>query len=224
MDGMAGNDEVSIYGGGFPITTTPILAGGEGNDTVKGGGNTEDLLIDGDGAGADYLYAYNWDDDLLNNEGEDHLYGGPGNDLLVSSTTCDGDLLQGAEASEGDAPAKNDASWTQLQSGTTGVDLEKHTAGSGYGAEGPFCGTGSVDTLRNIAAVEGSNQRDLIYGDAAENLLIGHKGEDEMYGREGVDTINSIDVAGSPEADVDGGGPGTDVCLSDSLDVLKSCP
>jgi Ca2+-binding RTX toxin-like protein len=224
MDGMTGEDEVSIYGGGFPITTTPVLNGGEGSDLVKGGGNTEDVLVDGDGIGNDTLYAYNWDDELLNNEGEDHLYGGPGNDLLVSATTCEGDLLQGAEAGEGDSPAKNDASWAQLPSIGVTVDLQKQNAGNAYGAEGPFCGSGAVDTLRNISDVEGSSQRDMIYGDGNPNLLLGHAGQDELYGREGADTLNSLDAPGTPEADVDGGGPGSDNCIHDGLDTLNSCP
>jgi Ca2+-binding RTX toxin-like protein len=170
------------------------------------------------------LYAYNWDDELLNNEGEDHLYGGPGNDLLVSATTCEGDVLQGAEATESDAPAKNDASWAQLPSVGVTVDLEKHDAGSGYGAGGPSCAGGSVDTLANISDVEGSSQRDLIYGDANPNLLLGHAGQDELFGREGADTLNSLDAPGHPEADLDGGGPGTDNCIYDGLDTLSGCP
>lgn len=163
---------------------------------------------------------------LCHAPGADHLYGGNGNDLLVSATTCDGDFLDGAEGEAGDGAAKNDASWAQLpeESGGTAVDLLAGLSGSAYVGGAPSCPSGSTDTLSNIDDVEGSSQRDLIYGDENPNLLIGHRGEDELFARGGEDTINSIDVAGSAEADVDGGGPGTDECIYDSLDTLNSCP
>jgi Ca2+-binding RTX toxin-like protein len=227
MAGMAGNDRLAISVSEQSWeTTTPILTGGEGNDELIGSGNTEDLLVDGNGSGADTLKAFAYDDGLLNNEGSDTLEGGNGNDLLVTSGTCEGDTLQGAESGNADGAAQNSASFAQVPTGSPGVvaDLEsegefKGTAGNTYSA-GPACSSGSLDKLRNIDDIEATNGNDILYGDKFENNLLGRPGKDEIWGREGNDNLEAKDG----EADVGGGGPGTDSCTLDAgIDSFASC-
>ncbi len=136
LAGMGGDDKLNLAGNNseWPQTVTPVLLGGEGNDTLIGSGGTEDVLVDGDGPGNDTLYGYGLDDALLNNEGADNLQAGAGSDLLLSATTCDGDVLQGAEGKRGDKEDVNNASWSQLPSYAGGVvaDLGHKTAGSQF--------------------------------------------------------------------------------------------
>jgi Ca2+-binding RTX toxin-like protein len=226
MAGMAGNDKLTLgIGEKFWETTTPIMLGGEGNDEVNGSAFTEDLLVDGNGTGADTLKAFSYDDALMNNEGADTLEGGNGNDLLVSSGTCEGDTLQGAEASEADGTAQNSGSFAQVPAGSPGVvaDLEsegnfKGTAGNAY-AGGPSCSAGSLDKLRNLDDLEATNGNDILYGDSHENNLLGRSGKDQLWGREGNDNLEAKDS----EVDEGGGGPGTDTCTLDGIDKFSSC-
>ncbi|HEX6455115.1 MAG TPA: calcium-binding protein [Solirubrobacterales bacterium] len=226
MEGMAGNDKLSLnVSEQLWETTTPIMLGGEGNDEVLGSPHTEDLLVDGNGSGEDTLKAFSYDDALMNNEGADTLEGGNGNDLLVSSGTCDGDTLQGAAAGEGDGTAQNSASFAQVPEGAPGVvaDLEsegefKGTAGNSYSG-GPSCTSGSLDKLRNIDDLEATNGNDILFGDKFENNLLGRPGKDEIWGRAGNDNIEAKDGV----AEVGGGGAGTDTCTLDASDSFNSC-
>jgi Ca2+-binding RTX toxin-like protein len=237
LAGIAGDDWLSIAGHKpeWEGTTTPVLLGGEGNDELVGSSQTEDVLVDGDGYGNDRLSALGRDDALLNNEGFDLLQGGRGSDLLVSSTTCEGDELQGAESKAGDPLGVNSASWAPLPGWASGVvaDLATGTAGateyyvtrpataaSSAATSGPFCYWGTVDQLRNIDDLEGSNQSDSLAGDSGSNNLLGRRGEDELDGRGGPDSIEAQDG----EHDTVDGGAGPDLCSYDkNLDSVSSC-
>lgn len=220
LAGLGGDDRLSLYLGAFPETATAIVLGGEGSDVLRGSGSTEDVLVDGPGAGDDALYAYGYDDALINNEGVDTLQGGNGNDLLVSATTCDGDTLQGAESGNADGAAVNNASWAQLAAGGVVADLATGTAGNLYSA-GPACGAGSLSLTRNIDALEGSAQDDVLFGDGADNNLLGRPGHDGLWGRAGDDNIEAAD--GAPDSV--GGSSGVDTCSYDSgLDSVNGCP
>jgi Ca2+-binding RTX toxin-like protein len=226
MAGMAGNDRLSVsITETFWETTTPIMLGGEGSDELLGSGHTEDLLVDGNGAGNDTLRAYAFDDGLLNNEGADTLEGGNGNDLLLSAGTCEGDTLQGAESGAADGLAQNSASFAKVLEGGSGLvaDLEsegewKGTAGSSYSA-GPACAAGSLDKLRNVDDLEGTNNADILYGDSHENNLLGRPGKDQIWARGGNDNVEAKDG----EAEEGGGGAGTDTCTLDGSDKFSSC-
>jgi len=227
MAGMAGNDKLSLgIGEQFWETTTPIMLGGEGNDEVNGSGFTEDLVVDGNGNGNDILRAFGYDDALMNNEGADTLEGGNGNDLLVTSGTCEGDTLQGAQASLSDGIAQNSASFAQVPVGAPPVvaDLEsegefKGSAGSAYSG-GPFCATGALDKLRNTDDLEATSGNDVLYGDKFDNNLLGRLGKDQLWGRKGND---NIEAATDKEVDEGGGGEGTDTCTLDAIDKFSSC-
>jgi Ca2+-binding RTX toxin-like protein len=219
LGGMSGDDKFSLEG--FPETTTPVMLGGEGNDELNSSLGTEDMLVDGNGGGNDVLRAYAYDDALINNEGADNLQGGNGNDLLLSASNCNGDVLQGAESGNGDGAAVNSTSWAKLPVGLPGIaaDIEKGKAGDTWSGGAPACSSGTVGTLANIDDLEGSSGNDQLYGDSAGNNLLGRLGKDEIYGRAGIDRIEAQDGA----AEVGGGGEGSDSCVLDASDKFNSC-
>lgn len=219
LSGGSGNDTLTLEG--FPETTTPVLLGGEGSDELTAANGTEDVLVDGTGAGNDTLRSGNYDDALIQNEGADNLQGGNGNDLLLSAANCEGDTLQGAASGEGDGSAVNSSSWAKLPTGLPGIvaDLEKGKAGDAWSGGIPACSSGAVGVLLNIDDLEGSSGNDQLYGDAAGNNLLGRLGKDEIYGRAGADRIEAQDEI----AEVGGGGEGTDSCVLDASDKFASC-
>jgi Ca2+-binding RTX toxin-like protein len=223
MAGLGGNDHLAVGGGGFPLASGPILLGGEGNDKLVGSGTTEDVLVDGNGTGADTLEGYGYDDWLTNNGGLDLLEGGAGNDLLLSTTNCEGDTLDGGEAERSDGEGRNNASWAKLPApaGVTAM-LESLSAGSYYNeeTEEPACTSGTPDQLFGIDDLEGSNQSDALFGNGGANVIKGHHGEDVLYGEGGPDEIEAQDG----EKDKLGGGEGEDLCIIDTeLDERSGC-
>ncbi len=223
LAGMGHDDQVNIYQGGFAENTSTVLLGGPGNDSIWGSGSTEDVLIDGDGN--DYLTSFGWDDVLVNNGGADTLQGGNGNDLLLSTEICGGDVLHGARYEEGDAAGENSASWAKLPApnGVT-ASLESGIAGNYY-SSGPKCGFGSLSQLLAIDDLEGSSQSDALYGDSLGNGILGRLGDDFLYGRAGVDQMQAGENARRDGVDVVRGDGGVDnLCEHDSLDDIQTCP
>lgn len=224
LAGMAGNDTLTLES--FPELSTPMLLGGEGNDTLTAGNGTEDMLVDGNGNGEDILRSNNYDDALINNEGKDTLEGGLGNDLLLSVAICEGDTLDGAKSSEGDGSDVNSSSWAKLpvSEGSPGVvaNLESGAAGN---LAGPACTSGEPAKLLRIDDLEGSTGIDKLVGDGNANNLLGRLSSDELLGQAGSDNIESADDG---VKDTVGGGAPTaspgDTCRYDkALDSISGC-
>jgi Ca2+-binding RTX toxin-like protein len=186
LAGMGGDD--TLTAAGFPSSVTVVIAGGEGSDSLNGGDASEDVLVDGPEAGADVLNAFAGDDALLHNGGADRLYGGEGNDLFLSSSVCDGNLLSGGNG-------RDNASWARFGEGVA-VDLGSGQAGRPGVGGAPSCG-GGLDSLQEIEDLEGSNFADAFFGDAGPNQLLGHEGPDIYYAGAGADSI----LANSGDAD-----------------------
>jgi len=187
LAGMGGDD--ALTAGGFPSTVTIVLAGGDGSDSLNGGDASEDVLVDGPDAGADVLNGFGGDDALLHNGGADRLYGGEGNDLFLSDSVCDGNLLSGGNG-------RDNASWARFDEAVS-ADLASGQAGRpGAGGE-PSCAGGGVDALTETEDLEGSKFDDAFFGDAGPNQLLGHEGADVYYARAGADSI----LANSGDAD-----------------------
>lgn len=186
LAGMDGDDVV--VAANFPATVSVVLLGGEGADSLTGGSESEDVLVDGFGAGADALDAQGSDDALLHNGGADRIYGGDGNDLFLSNSVCDGNLLAGG-------PGRDNASWARFKEGV-GASLGLGQAGRPGPGEAPSC-SGALDSLAEIEDLEGSNSADSFYGDGGPNQLLGHKGADTYRAGAGQDSI----LANSADAD-----------------------
>jgi Ca2+-binding RTX toxin-like protein len=224
LAGMAGNDTLTLEG--FPELSTPVLLGGEGNDTLTAGNGTEDMLVDGNGSGEDILRSNNYDDALINNEGKDIVEGGLGNDLLLSVAICEGDTLDGAKSSEGDGADVNSSSWAKLpvSEGAAGV-VANLEAGSAGNLAGPACTSGTPATLVRIDDLEGSTGVDKLVGDGNANNLLGRLSADELLGQAGSDNIESAEDG---VKDVVGGGAPTtspgDSCRYDkAFDSISGC-
>ncbi len=231
LAGLKGDDNLSIAGGAFTLATAPVLLGGEGNDTITGGNESEDALVDGNGSGADHLKGLRGDDWLTNNQGVDVLEGGRGNDTILSTTICDGDTLYGAEEGEGDGVDRNEASWEKLPASLGGAlaELEAQSAGNYYveATEEPGCTSGTPMRLIGFDDLKGSPQADTLVGGAGTNLITGELGQDSLFGGGGNDEIlarDTYNLAPQPEKDRVKGGAGEDRCVVDTeLDERSEC-
>ncbi|MFN8160473.1 MAG: calcium-binding protein [Solirubrobacterales bacterium] len=225
LAGRAGSDSLAMSS--FPDTASPVLLGGEGGDSnLSGGGVTEDLLVDGPGASNDSLTAWGRDDALLNNEGDDNLQGGNGNDLLLSAVLCGGDTLQGAASGAGDGSDKNNASWFQSDIGVfanlspvNGGDR----AGNAADANGPTCTAGTTDTLANIDDLEGSPQGDTLVGEKNVNLILGHQAADVMKSLGADDNIDAQDKTADTTVDCGESVNDNDTANVDGSDSPSHC-
>jgi len=188
LAGMGGND--TITASSFPATVSVVAIGGEGNDMITGGEESEDILVDGPGGGADVLSALGRDDALTHNGGADELLGGDGNDLFLSNSVCDGERIVGGAA-------RDNASWARFGEGVE-ANLSSGAAGRPGGGEAPSCGGGTLDSLSEVEDLEGSNSADVFYGDGGPNQLLGHAGADVYYAGAGEDSI----LANSGDADI----------------------
>ncbi len=195
LAGMDGDD--SIDAAGFPSTTTVVALGGQGSDSLDGGDASEDVLVDGPGTGpgsADVLASFAGDDALLHNGGADQRFGGTGNDLFLSVSICDGDLIGGGAD-------RDNASWARLKPGAAGANLGTGWAGEPGAGGAPVCSTGDLDRLQEIEDLEGSEAGDSFYGDPGPNQLLGHKGPDTYAAGAGNDTILANSAALGPDVD-----------------------
>lgn len=188
LAGMDGND--TITASSFPATVSVVAIGGEGNDAITGGEESEDILVDGPGGGADVLNALGRDDALTHNGGADELLGGNGNDLFLSNSVCDGERIVGGEG-------RDNASWARFGEGVE-ANLATGAAGRPGSGEAPNCGGGPLDSITEVEDLEGSSFGDVFYGDAGPNQLLGHPGPDVFFAGAGEDSI----LANSGDADI----------------------
>jgi hypothetical protein len=187
--GLGGDDTLTATG--FPLTTSVILLGGEGEDHLTDG-PTEDALVDG--AGDDVVDAAAGDDAVPNNGGADVLHAGPGEDLFISNAVCDGDLLDGG-------PDRDNANWANFGSAIA-IDMGAQKAGLAEGGMQPHCPSAPLLTsLEAIEDTEGTNLGDVMIGDAGPNQLLGRPGPDSYFAAGGDDSI--LANSGTPTPDPD---------------------
>jgi Ca2+-binding RTX toxin-like protein len=186
--GMDGNDVIAASS--FPATVSVVAIGGEGSDSIGGGEESEDILVDGPGEGADVLNALGGDDALTHNGGGDELLGGNGNDLFLSNSVCDGERIGGGGG-------RDNASWARFGEGVE-ANLASGAVGRPGAGEAPSCGGEPLGSLSEIEDLEGSNSADVFYGDAGPNQLLGHQGPDVYFAGAGEDSI----LANSGDADL----------------------
>lgn len=177
LAGLAGAD--NLVASGFPEETAVIVLGGEGGDHLTGG-QTEDALVDG--AGDDVADAAGGDDAVPNNGGTDDLHAGTGEDLFVSDSICDGDLLDGG-------PDRDNANWANFDEAVS-IDMSAKAAGRIGGSGQPACPSTSLLTqLDALEDVEATSLDDRLVGDSGDNQLLGRPGHDFYAAAAGNDTI-----------------------------------
>jgi Ca2+-binding RTX toxin-like protein len=198
--GMAGNDRLTASG--LPATTSLVMLGGEGNDELTGGNESDDTLVDG--PGNDTLRGLGGDDALLNNQGVDHLLGEAGNDLFLSTAICEGDTIEGGEG-------RDNSSWAKFGEGVD-ARLDLGIAGRPGAGGAVQCGGGTPDTLSGIEDLEGTGAADTFYGNAENNQLLGHSGPDTYLAGGGEDSILANSADSDPVIDC---GEGIDIAVID---------
>ncbi len=202
--GLGGDD--TLRADRFPDAVSVVISGGEGSDAVTGG-EGEDVLVDGsdeEGPGDDVLEALGGDDALTNNGGADALHGGAGNDLFLSTSLCDGDLIDGG-------PQRDNASWSKFDAPVE-ARLDAGVAGEPGAGGSPECAAGELDSLQAVEDLEGTPFGDVFYGDGGENQLLGWAGEDEYSAGGGDDRILANSGDHDPLIEC---GEGDDVALID---------
>jgi Ca2+-binding RTX toxin-like protein len=129
------------------------------------------------------------DDVLISGAGDDFLTGGAGNDLLDGG--IGEDTINTATYSDSPNPIY--------------VDLAPDAEGYGFAYDGFLGSNGlpSVDRLRNIQSIEGSNHNDTIIGNNDSNNLLGGGGRDYLAGGNGNDVL--LGGAGTGGDQLDGG-------------------
>lgn len=186
--GMSGAD--TITASDFPATVAVVGLAGEGSDSVTGGGESEDILVDGLFDDADVLSGLGGDDALAHNSGADELLGGDGNDLFLSVSICDGERIVGGAG-------RDNSSWARFKEGGVFASLEGGAAGRPTDGLTLDCGAEPTDSLQEIEDLEGSDGGDAFYGDAGPNQLLGRPGADAYFAGAGEDSV----LANSGDAD-----------------------
>jgi Ca2+-binding RTX toxin-like protein len=175
-----GNDSAKVEGS-LAAVGFVRLAGGLGNDTIKGG--PEDDLIEA-GFGADKLYGGAGSDGLIGSTpGPTFLYGGANGDLLAAGGGCAGGRIVGG-------PGKDDASFaeTQAHPGLLWVSFPRNKA---WIDEVRGCNPVRLDNSNED--MEGSFDNDVLIGDGGKNAILGQPGEDRIYGGGGDDVLDARD-------------------------------
>lgn len=249
LEGGHGNDSLEGGAGDDVIHTgasstlsffgNDIARGGDGNDSLFGSNGTDTLFGD---AGDDTL---NGGDDLATAD-IDYLYGGDGNDLLVSGQTTGpasqnqnrGDHLFGEM---GDDTLIGGLADDHLEGGHGNDSLE---GGSGFDMLSGDDGNDSIngdsgdDTLiggNDRDTLDGGEGNDSLSGDGGNDLLLGGAGDDTLVGGWGDDTldggvgndslvgwVHTDELIGGAGNDTLVGGDGTDTLLGgDGADTLN---
>lgn len=232
LDGAGGND---LLMGGLGVDR---VRGGTGNDTVLGGGGNDtvagaagnDILV-GE-MGLDIAFAADGNDiavgdllitdvsDLLTspNPVGDTIFGGAGDDTLISGSWVDADndrVFDTGEADTGDTSANIifSGSGNDQVYGASGNEI----LGGGVGDDSVFAAGGN-DTIYGGQdggdvglndVIDGGAGADLLFGGAGADNLMGGSGVDNVFGGGGDDTLD----AGSGADSVFGGG-GDDIITS----------
>jgi Ca2+-binding RTX toxin-like protein len=209
LAGLEGNDSLSAPA--LPETTSVVELGNEGADTLTGG-ETEDALIDG--AGNDTANGAGRDDALPNNGGADQLHAGAGEDLFISNTVCDGDLLDGGAE-------RDNANWANFETAVT-IDLAQGVAGLiGPGGEARCTNPSELTTLQALEDVEGTKLGDNLLGDGGDNQLLGRIGPDNYFAGAGDDLLLANSGDSDPIVDC---GEGFDTALIDFAPIVDGPP
>jgi len=159
-----------------------VLPGYGGDDLISAGFGDDSVL---GGAGGDQLYGGGGNDTIYGGNGDDMLMGGTGNNSLYGGSGLDfASYLLSADS-------------VTVRLGIAGPQFISASQGN--------------DLLQGIEGVVGSQQNDLIFGNAGDNFLVGALGDDRIVGGAGNDTL-----LGGLGNDTLGGGTGEDALFGEA--------
>ncbi|HEV8605386.1 MAG TPA: beta-propeller domain-containing protein [Tepidisphaeraceae bacterium] len=200
---IADLESVEIYGGAgddkisFNVPNQDLwvdVYGGDGNDTIIGGGGDDGLSGEGGddsvagGGGDDYLWGDEGSDTIDGGKGDDEIYADDGNDKIDGGGGDDT-----IYAGDGDDDISGEEGDDDIWGGWGDDDIE----GDG-GEDGIYGGRGDDD-------LDGGDGGDDLRGGSGDDELIGAAGDDDLDGRGGMDTL-----AGGLGEDSLNGGRGAD--------------
>lgn len=165
-----------------------MLRGNDGNDFLNGGKN-DDLLLGG--KGDDHLNGNTGNDVLNGNSGDDVVFGDAGNDTLNggsgNDTVSGGSGDDVVQVSTGHDVMAGGSGFDTLDftgiAGRVSVDLSKHTASFGAGANA------TTDSISGFEKVVGGNGGITAMGNSHDNVFVGGNGDDWFRGKGGSDTF-----------------------------------
>ncbi len=182
-------------------TDNDVLYGSIGNDKMQGkdgndflsGGKGDDVMAGG--KGDDALHGNSGNDVMAGNSGNDMLYGTSGNDSLDGGagddTVAGGSGDDHVRASSGNDLMVGGSGFDTLDfSGIQGmvtVDMSKHTASFGHGANAT---TDFISGFEKIMAGDGGIH---VMGDKHDNVFVGGSSDDWFRGKGGSDTFTGGD-------------------------------
>ncbi|WP_347140275.1 Hint domain-containing protein [Paracoccus sp. SSK6] len=230
-----GNDVVNAGGGGDSVNAgdgRDTIDGGAGNDTISGGADADTILLTG-AFGNDTITG-----------GETITAGGTDNDTLDASAVPTAVTVTFANEAGTLTSGGNTASFSQMETITTGAGGDTINAAAnagaatfntgagadtitgGTGAETINAGTGDdvvnagggadiVNAGDGSDTVDGGDGNDTIDGGTGADLLSGGAGADSLTGGEGADTLD-----GGAGADTLTGGSGRDTFVAGDGDLI----
>ena len=197
-------------GGGVSVDGTPRvvgteeLAGGAGNDTMIGNGDTN-IMLGGRG-----------DDTIDGRGGVDDLDGGPGRDTVSYSSESAGVVVSLGAGSGGPAGAVDVLRNFEGASTGSGNDLVVGTDADEHFSLG--AGDDQVNAGGGADIADGGDGNDLLRGGAGRDVLVGGPGSDTVT----YDERTSGEPIAVSLAAGTGGGPGEDDALSTIEDVVAT--
>lgn len=201
LDGGPGLDTAQLWDAPGPVSAD--LAAG----TATGHGDDRLVAVEG-------VVGSNFDDVLTGDDGSNLLSAQAGEDTinaLGSGTLSEGtaDLIDGGEG--------NDLLYGGEGADVVAYDDSRDPVTVDLGAARA---TGSgTDTLESIEAAVGSDNDDVLRGDANANAFAGGPGDDDLDGRDGDDLL-----LGEVDDDTAHGGSGTDECDAETEQSCENDP
>lgn len=194
------NDRLSAWTSA--TTITPVLIGGEGDDTLVG--SRGDDILDG-GPGDDLLQGGLGDDKIHPGSGFNRIEGGPGLDYL--------DLLRAEEnrrIQEENERIEENLSIVEMRREAEELEIWLRqlagARGSESSGEDPVVVTEYTLTVVDVEFIGGGDFDDFMRGSEWDDNFLGHGGNDRLLGVGG-----SNSLSGGPGDDWMSGGPGNDV-------------
>jgi Ca2+-binding RTX toxin-like protein len=182
INAKGGNDFVRNY-----TPASGQTAGGDGNDTIFGGGGKDDVS---GGDGNDYIQAFGdqnhhlrgdmGNDTLIGSEGLDVLNGGGGNDYLYGGAGAD--YLFGDTGNDYIAGDWNDT-----------PELAANDTLDGWDGNDTLLGHGGNDVLRGGEGHDSMNAgtgNDTLWGQGGDDYMQGWFGNDSLEGGDGKDELH----------------------------------
>jgi Ca2+-binding RTX toxin-like protein len=216
---FAGGGDDTIKGGGG----ADYIDGGSGRDAIDYSDSLESVTIDlvenigsgGSAQGDSYfsvedVYGSQHDDVLIGNTNDNLLNGGDGNDVLKGGGGNDkligggGDDIFEVDGLQDTVEGGSGIDTLMVKSEDYGIFVDL-----GHGVMDPLNPHHHYHPYRSFVTdvenVVGTQYRDKLFGDGADNRLFGNSGNDDLFGRRGKDHLD-----GGGGADLINGGQGED--------------